>query len=83
MRAEPNCTRWFSKLRCFSFQHLQTLEVSKFLALSPKLNRGLGRTSFSAASAVSCRQYPDLSCGEPPSAALINLGQSSRVKLEM
>ena len=54
-----------------------------FLALSPKHNRGLGRTCFAAASAGSCRQYPDSSGGEPPSAALINLGPSPWVKLEM
>lgn len=83
MRAEPDFMRWFSEPRCFLLQHLQTLELSGFLALSPKNNRGRVRTLFTAASEVSCRQYPDSSGGEPPSAALTNLGQSSWVKLEM
>lgn len=52
-------------------------KVSRFLALSPKHEEGLGRSLLSAASAVSCRRYPDLSCGKLPSGALINLGQSS------
>ena len=54
MRAEPGFMRWFSEPRCFSLQHLQTLELSGFLALSPKRNRGLVRTLFTAASAVGC-----------------------------
>lgn len=40
---------WFSKLCTrFSFQCLKTLEVSRFLALSPEHRGGLGRTLVSA-----------------------------------
>lgn len=46
----------FRALCCFSFQRLPPLEVSGFLALSRRHEEGLGRTPFTATSAVSWRQ---------------------------
>ena len=74
---------WFSELHSVSLQHLQTLELSGVSGSESEAQQRTWQDLLCCASAVSWRQYPDSSGGEPPSAALINLGPSPWVKLEM